>query len=600
MFKRTIAFKLTLGFVVIVLISMLTIGVIFINMFRQYTFENHQKTMLTKAYSISEAFSQYSQTSGPMRGFGGLMLSLDTLAEAKVWITDDQGNPIELSGMGMGMGMSNNWSLESEPIPKEAQSVINDVLSGAESISQSFSSLYNEATVTVGVPILDSAQRVIGTVLLHAPVTGITETLNKGVYILSISLTGGLILSLCLGVFYSLLFTRPLKAMNLTALEMTRGNYSARTGVNSQDELGQLGNSLDLLATELGHTIDQLFQEKGKMSDMIASISEGIIAFDLDFMPISMNESLSNIMHHGLPYSINNIKKDLDALEIKSELKKVIENKETINIQKDWAEKKLLFNLSSIISSDGHVTGAVALVQDISESERLEQLRKDFVANVSHEFRTPLTVIRGSLEAIMDGTISQQEDLDRYHIRMSSEIRGLERLVGDLLDLSRLQSGNISMKKEMLYIPELLTDAVKSVQTLADKKGIHIDYTLPSNIPPILGDYDRLRQLFIIFLDNAIKYSPEKTVITLTTDLFKTIDITINDQGYGIAKEELSSIWGRFYKSDKSRKSNGTGLGLAIAKELAALHDAELSIESEFSKGTTIIIRLPLSMLPSI
>ncbi len=597
MFKKSIAFKLTLGFVVIVLISMLTIGNIFINMFRQYTFENHQKTMLNKAHSVSDLLSE-SQANGFMHGFGSLVHSLGTLAEANIWITDSSGNPVDLPEMGMGMGMGKGmyryWSNESEPLPEEAQSVINDVLSGKESVSQSFSSLYNEATVTVGVPIFNSSKRVIGSVLLHSPVTGITATLNKSITILLISLFAALILSLCMGVFYSLFFTRPLKAMNITALEMTRGNYAARTGVNREDEIGQLGVSLDLLASELGLTIDQLFQEKGKMSDMIASISEGIIALDLNFDPVRMNASLSAIMHHGLPYPLETMRNNLDALNICSEFNEVVKEKTTIHIKRDWEEKKLDFTLSPIINSSGTVTGVVALVQDISERERLDQLRKDFVANVSHEFRTPLTVIRGSLEAIMDGTIKNQEDTNRYHQRMLSEVRGLERLVGDLLDLSRLQSGNISMNKDKLHIPDLLNDAVKSVQTYAIKKEIRINSDFPLNIPPVLGDYDRLRQLFIIFLDNAIKYSPEKTLISVQIVVSQTLDIIITDQGYGIEKEELSSIWNRFYQSDKSRKSDGTGLGLAIARQLAALHDATLYMDSELSKGTTITIKLPI------
>jgi two-component system sensor histidine kinase ResE len=298
-------------------------------------------------------------------------------------------------------------------------------------------------------------------------------------------------------------------------------------------------------------------------------------------------------MHHGLPYSGNQVKDDFIRLGIDSDIKKVIETKESVFLQKDFEEKKLRFMLSPILNSSRNVTGVVALVSDISESERLEQLRRDFVANVSHEFRTPLTVIRGSLEAVMDGTVNGQEDVEQYHKKMLKEVKGLERLVGDLLDLSRLQSGNISVKKEKIYVPELLSDTIKSVQTLASKKDIRIDYSFPSGVPPVIGDYDRLRQLFIIFLDNAVKYSPEKTVISVGIILTQTLDIIIRDRGFGIDKKDLEFIWGRFYKSDKSRNSKGTGLGLAIAKELAALHNASLSMESELGKGTEVKIGIP-------
>ncbi|AFQ45794.1 sensor histidine kinase [Desulfosporosinus meridiei] len=614
MFKKSIALKLTAGFVGIVLISMLVIGGLFIQMFRQYTFSSREQTMLDRARSIAEVIAENSQSSGQFGGFAGSMRFLDRMTEAKVWITDKQGNLSLMSGMGFGkgrgagagqgtgpgtgrgMGMRQGQPFNSEPLPQEAEKVIEGVLSGQESVSENFSSVYDEATLTVGVPIIDSDHQVIGSVLLHSPVTGITATVNKAVRILAVSLLGALVLALGLGVFYSLLFTRPLKAMNLTALEMTQGNYSVKTGVNREDELGQLGNSLDLLAGKLGYTINQLFQEKGKLKDIIGSISDGIVAFDMTLKPISVNSALSEIMNRPHPYLNEDIEKDLNDLKIEAQLTKVTEEKKTSQVLKDWLGKKLMFTLSPIVDNSGMVTGSVALVQDISKSERLEQLRRDFVANVSHEFRTPLTVIRGSLEAMVDGTVENSQEIKRYHQRMLSETRGLERLVGDLLELSRLQAGKIKMNKEKLYMPDLLEDVVRNFATIAGRKGIKVEYLTKQDIPAFEGDYDRLRQLLVIFLDNAVKYSPVNTTVTVATSLFdiKTLSIIIRDQGYGIAAEELPYIWDRFYKTDKSRNSGGTGLGLAIAKHLIELQDASVSVQSELERGTVVEIKLPL------
>ena len=606
MFKKKIAFKLTAGFVVIVLISMLAIGLFFIQMFRQYAFDSREKAMLASARSISLVVAEYLQSNGtnppgpnsPMKGFGGYMRSLDTLTESKVWITDSKGNLSLISemGQGMGMGLGTGTLKSSEPLPKEAENVIQEVLTGKESVSESFSSVYNESTLTVGVPIVDSNHRNIGSVLLHSPVTGITETLVRAVSILALSLLAALILAVGLGIFYSLLFTRPLKAMNRTALEITRGNYSARTGVERTDELGQLSNSIDTLASELGSTINQLFQEKGKLKDILSSISEGIVAFDKSLRLVSVNYALSEIMNRPDPYLNEDVKKDLNNLDVETQLTKVMEEKMPSRMVKDWLGKKLMFTCSPIVDNLGAVTGSVALVQDISESARLEQLRRDFVANVSHEFRTPLTVIRGSLEALVDGTVEKSEDVKRYQQRMLSETRVLERLVGDLLELSRLQSGKITINKEKIHIPNLLADAVKSLQTIAEKKGIKIGYLAEQDMAPMLGDYDRLRQLFVIFLDNAIKYSPKNTKVSVETNYLgrNTLSVIIRDQGYGIAPDELAHIWDRFYKADNSRNSKGTGLGLAIAKHLLELQDALVTVQSEVGKGTIVEIKLRL------
>lgn len=480
MLKKKIAFKLTIGFVIIVLISMLAIGLVFIQVFRQYAFDSHQKTMLARAHNISEVLSENLLSNGQMRGFGGFMRFLDTMAEARVWITDKQGNPVVLSGMGGGIG----HTFDSGPLPEAAENVIMDVLSGKESVSKSFSAVYNEATLTVGVPIFSVDKNVIGSVLLHAPITGITGALNKTIRILSVSLFIALLIAVGLGIFYSVIFTRPLKAMNLTALEMSRGNYNARTGITREDEIGQLGSSLDLLASELSKATEKI--------------------------------------------------------------------------------------------------------------HKLEQVRRDFIANVSHEFRTPLTVIKGSLEALTDGTIEDKDDISRFYLRMLSETKSLERLVSDLLELSRLQSGKTTIHREQVYIPNLLSDTVRSMQTIADKKEIRITCITADNVTSVLADYDRLRQLFIIFIDNAIKYSPDKTIVTISVNVKKSLEIIIQDQGYGIAEEELPYVWDRFYKADKSRKSGGTGLGLAIAKHLIELHGGSVELKSIAGKGTTIIIQLPL------
>lgn len=593
MFKKKIAFKLTAGFVVIVLISMLTIGIFFIQMFRQYTFDNQKNTNLERARSISQVISENSLSNGQIRGFGGFMSFLDTITESKVWLTDRTGQPAVMGGMGMGMGMGHMYS--SDPLPSEVEkAIVQEVLSNKEFIKQGFSSVYNEEALTIGVPILNSDKVVIGSVLLQAPLTGIAATYNKAISFLAISILVALILAIGLGVSYSLLFTRPLQAMNRTAVEMAKGNYSIRTGLESVDEFGQLSNSLDLLASKLGYTIDQLFQEKGKIEDIISSISEGIVAFDLDFNILSTNSALSTILNRPTQYSNEALIQDLEHLEIYDILNKVITEKKYTQVTKEWLGKKLKFILSPIVDNKATVTGCVALVQDISESEQLEQLRRDFVANVSHEFRTPLTVIKGSLEALIDRTIDKSEDIENYHIRMLSEVKSLERLVADLLELSRLQSGKISINMEEVHIPNLLSDTISSLQTVAIKKEIQILYNGPADVPPIMGDYDRLRQLFVIFIDNAIKYSPDRTLVTLDVKINDTLEITIKDQGYGISEQELPYVWDRFYKSDKSRKSDGTGIGLAIAKHLVQLHSGEVSMQSSIGKGTTVTVQLPL------
>lgn len=592
MIRKKIAFQLTAGFVIIVLISMLTVGVFFIQMFRQYAFDSREKMMMDRAHSIAAIMTEASAAGGGIRGMGGFVRFLNTMTDSDVWILDSQGKPWELIGMGMGAGIPSH-SLSTEPLPLEASEVIRQVLAGEDSVSESFSSLYSEATLTVGTPIIDDNRQVAGMILLHAPVMGISETMDKASAILMISLAAALIVASGLGITYSMRFTKPLKQMNRVALAMVEGNYETRTHIDRQDELGQLGSSLDLLASELSKTMDLLYQEKGKLGDIISSISEGIISFGPDSIPLNANSNLGEIMGTGNPYPLDSVTADFAELGLVQELDKVMLEKTSSRLLRLFKGKHLKFTLSPIIDNKGKVNGAVALVQDVSESEKLEQLRRDFVANVSHEFRTPLTVIKGSLEALHDGTISEPEDVSRYIGRLLAETRALERLVGDLLDLSRLQSETISVHLEQVHLPSLLSDTVKGIQELADKKNIRIQLNSGMDIPPIKGDYDRLRQLFVIFLDNAIKYSPAQTCITVSVVLEDQVKVAIQDQGYGIPPEELPYIWDRFYQSDVSRESSGTGLGLSIAKRLIDLHSGAVTVTSTSGEGTVFTIGFP-------
>lgn len=592
MFKKKLAVQLTAGFVGIVLLAMLILGIFFIQMFRQYAFESREQLMLDRAHNIAAMMGETISVGGA-RGMGGFMRFLNTMTEADVWILDTQGAPLALSGMGMGAGAMQKQMPSTESLPQEAKEIIGQLLSGRDAVSESFSSVYNEATLTVGTPIFDSKLQVSGMVLLHAPVIGVAETTNRAVTILMISLGAALLVAGGSGLAYSMRFTRPLKQMNVVALAMAEGNYDARIRLQRPDELGQLGNSLDYLASELGTTMDLLYQEKGKLGDIIASISEGIISFDSELKPVNANAKLAEIMNDGAVYGLEAALADFRALALEEELRRVQSDKTALTALKAYKGKHLRFALSPILDNKGAVTGVVALVQDISEAEKLEQLRRDFIANVSHEFRTPLTVIKGSLEALADGTVSEPEAVARYMKRLSAETRALERLVEDLMDLSRLQADLISLRMEPVHLPDLLADAIKGIQGIADRKGIRIGLEAEAHIPAVIGDYDRLRQLFIIFLDNALKYSPEGTRVTVSVHGQEPVAIMIQDQGAGIPAEELPYIWDRFYQMDRSREAAGSGLGLAIAKRLIELHRGSVVVSSAVGEGTAFTIRLP-------
>lgn len=225
------------------------------------------------------------------------------------------------------------------------------------------------------------------------------------------------------------------------------------------------------------------------------------------------------------------------------------------------------------------------------ESLKLEQMRKDFVSNISHELRTPVTVIRGSLEALCDKIITDPNQIDEYHLQMLNEAKFLQRLVGDLLDLSRLQNPDFAIEKQELNLNDVISDVFRSARQIAKNKNININIDLENPNLKISGDYGRLRQMFLIILDNAIKFSFENNKVDV---LVKNDTIIIRDYGIGINEKDLPHIFDRFYKTHGEHNKVGTGLGLAIAKQIAERHNIELIAQNNFDGGAKFIFKIPL------
>ncbi len=231
------------------------------------------------------------------------------------------------------------------------------------------------------------------------------------------------------------------------------------------------------------------------------------------------------------------------------------------------------------------------------ESQKYEQLRRDFMSNVSHELRTPVTVLRGSVEALRDGVVTDGEKIAEYYDSMLGECLHMQRLVNDLLELSRLQNPDFCIEKSRLELRELLADASNSVERLAQKKGIAVNTELPEEPCPFDGDYSRLKQMLLIVGDNAVKFTPNGgSVDIVLRRRGEYYEIAVSDSGCGIAAAELPNIFDRFHKGNSSQNGEGTGLGLAIARHIAGRHDISISVQSEQGSGTRVIFSAPVPL----
>ncbi len=233
------------------------------------------------------------------------------------------------------------------------------------------------------------------------------------------------------------------------------------------------------------------------------------------------------------------------------------------------------------------------LLENDIQRKNLDQMRLDFFANVSHELRTPITVLRAYTETLVDGVVTDQGTVTQYYDRMLSECKSMERLVGDLLVLSKMQNPDFMIQREPVNLVQVFDDIIRSATAIAEKKNIVIEVAKDKPVYMLWGDYDRLRQMFMIILDNAIKFSEEFKIVHIKLSEEDKIRVSIRDEGIGIEAADLANIFEKFYKSNLRQNASGTGLGLAIAKQIALKHEGNIEVTSTPGEGTEFVFHFP-------
>ena len=390
--------------------------------------------------------------------------------------------------------------------------------------------------------------------------------------------------------------TRPITEMRNVALTMASGDLTVRADDQGKDEYGELGHALNFLSSELGRTISSLELERNRLEGFINGLSEGILAFDSDAGLTLINPAVSHLLSLS-PDVLESGTADTELREKNADVIAVFDQvlKTGESAQKTlWRDKTAIHvSVTPLSASSGGLSGCVGVLSDVTSAERLEQTRRDYVANVSHELRTPLTALRALMEPLRDGLVKTEDQRQQIYAVVLRETMRLSRLVNDMLELSRLQSGTISMSISDFPLYPLLENIRDTYLPYAEDYQKTFIYDVPDSLPLVRGNSDRTQQVLIALLDNAFKYTPDGGTVTLAATLRdELIYITVRDTGIGISKEDLPHIFERFYKADKSHHGKGTGLGLAIAYEIMHTLGEDMSVTSAPGEGSAFTFTL--------
>ncbi len=452
----------------------------------------------------------------------------------------------------------------------------------------------------VAVPV-KTGQVITAYVRLARPLHDVSNTIKKVYNSFFLGVLVVAFLSLIIALLFSRRLAAPIKAMEKFTERLRSGDTSGTIFINTADETKTLADNINYLVEELNSKIRLANEESGKLVTAFASMTEGVMILDSEDRIEVVNQAMNNIlaaMQYGdvTGKTLMEVSRNID---LQKAFLKFKETREPVSQEITLGSLQPVMLTVSIsgIKGDKDSEKTMIVFHDVTRLKKLERVRVDFVANVTHEIRTPLTAILGYLETLRDGAIEKPEEARKFIDIILKHAGRLNRLVEDLLTISKIELGEIKINFENASLADALNNVMPLIEPKAKLKNIEITNLVGEKAPLIKADKDRLAQIFVNILDNAVKFTPENGKVNVDakeTDGY--VVTTISDTGIGIPKEEIERLGERFYRVDKnrSRELGGTGLGLSIVKHLMIAHGGKMEITSQPGRGTKVSLFFPL------
>lgn len=404
----------------------------------------------------------------------------------------------------------------------------------------------------------------------------------------------GLVICLVLSFLLAQILITPIRALTIGTRQVAAGDFSQRLEVTSRDEIGVLTRNFNYMSQVLRDTLSEVENERNKLSTLFLHMTDGVVAFSPAGLVIHSNPAASQMLSRSMDPTTSF--QDLFAEDAAFDQILTLKRPQYLETQKTVGERELELFMAPY-SADQAPGGVMVVIHDVTEQRRSEQARREFVANVSHELRTPLTNIKSYAETVIAAGDELPPELHNNFMGVIvSEADRMTRIVQDLLTLSKIDYGKMEMNVSRFSFSKTVRSVYEAVALNAESHGHTLTFSCEENMPDVDGDRERIEQVIMNIVSNAIKYTPDggKIAITAATS-GRNVFVRISDNGIGIPEKDLPRLFERFYRVDKarSRESGGTGLGLSIAKEILNQHKGDIRIESVYGEGTDVTITLP-------
>ncbi|AXX65300.1 cell wall metabolism sensor histidine kinase WalK [Bombilactobacillus bombi] len=601
-FFSSIQFKIAAIFMLLLLITIEIIGAYFVHRLEQQNIESFEAQVQLPSYVTTSLANNLSSSSArSRRNIRTTINDISTIQNSDIEVVDSQGKIIAVRN-------NNSQNMVGQ---RTTNSQIKDVIySGRKRTQISHNDRDGSYYLSI-TPLISSngdSNTVVGAVYIRADMDQVYKSINSIVFIFFVaSLVAGLLGAL-ISIVVARAITRPIAEMRKQAIRMANGDYSGQVRVYSEDELGQLAVAVNNLSVRVEEEQENSDAERNRLDSVLTQMTDGVVATDRHGKITIINEAAQSFLNVDRKSALS--QPLVDLLEISPEVsfddllanqdERIIEPE----VDSDGDSLILQADFSLIKRTTGFVTGIICVLHDVTEQQKIDRDRRQFVSNVSHELRTPLTSLRSYIETLNDGAWQDPQLAPRFLKVTQDETERMIRMVNSLLDLSRFDQGTAKINVELVNFNEffnfildrfdMLIKNNHEKSTKAKKYTIKRIFTKKDLWVEI--DPDKMTQAIDNIMNNALKYSPDGGTITCRLiDTQRYIILSITDQGLGIPRKDLKKVFDRFYRVDKarSRKQGGTGLGLSISKEVVEAQGGHVWVNSMENQGSTFYISLP-------
>ncbi len=579
---HSIQWRIALSFMLLIIVSMCILGGLMANFTKNSQLDSLRLHLIKEAKLVAEAIIP-SLLQGDE--------NIDTIAEKLGYDLDARVTIIAPDGRVLGDSHKDPAKMDNHAQRPE----VKDALTSGLGESIRYSTTLGEKTMYVAVPI-ESNSKVLGVARVALPLTTLKNLTDKILLTFAAMTAIATTLALLAAALIARATTGPVKALTRAAKKMSAGALEQRISVSTKDEIGVLARAFNDMATSLRELVQDISTERTKLQTIVTHMADGIIMVDTESRIILVNRAAEalfgicekNVLGRPLIEAVG----DHEVNEI---VKNCLKTREKQATEFESSGSKRFLRAIAVPIAKAEVQTVLVVFQDLTEMKSMQTMRRELVGNISHELRTPIAGIKAMVETLKDGAIKDEQVAVDFLSRIDREVDHLTQMIAELTELSRIEAGKEKLRMEPVRLDYLIDEVVERLATLAQRHQVTLTADLPGDIPAVMADSDRIKQVLVNLVHNAVKFNRPGGKVTITaTAGTELLTVSVSDTGIGIPKEELPHIFERFYKADKARTTQGTGLGLAIVKHIVQAHGGNVRAESEEGKGSTFSFTLPI------